>query len=461
MISSKGPLDEDDKGRNALHRLGACTFQVTMDRASMQHDWDIMSMRRGFSEDGCVSALLPYRRHLSQLRLSLLDFFLAQGVDIDAYNASGNTVLMEFVIHFPYDESSDQPQSILEALLEHGASVNARNREGETALHLAGRHGRKVVLELLLVHGANVHARNRQGQSLLQMLEDQIGCLDITDNARQPFIECYDWLSREPVGCLTRPSLLDEFSPGNICLEPPPQAPSVKKMISDILSSFRSTDQDTNRRLNVSQARKEDRFLNDPGFNEPVQGTSYSAEYLDAYAAVQSEVATDDQSLRSSIMEHLEATNPVEELCNHITYSLFGVTASDLVHSEAIFQSVASCVDDISVLMQQEQQIVTCGSGHVSRSNQGCDTSSYSQSSSARPSKRRKVQDDDGSQDPGDQSGNSPQRPADGKRTSSQANREKLRDLACPFRRRNGSRFNCREYLVCAYRSFRDLSDVK
>lgn len=461
MISNQGPLDEDDKGRNALHRLGACSFQASGDHTSMQHDWDNMSTRQKSSEDGCASALLPYRLHLSQLRLSLLELFVAQGVDINAYNASGNTVLMEFVIHFPCDESNDQPQSILKALLEHGASVNARNREGETVLHLAGRHGRKVLLELLLVHGANVHARNRQGQSLLQILEDQIGCFDIIDSARQPFVECYDWLSREPVGCLPQPSLLDEFSSGNICLEPPSQSPSIKKMISDILSPFQPTEHDTNWRPNMSHARKEDRLPGDSELNEQGQCTSCSAGHLDALGSLKSEAATDDQSLQSSTMEHPEATNPVEELGNYITYSLFGVIAGDLAHSEDIFQSVASCVDDISVLMQREQQIVTCGSGHVSQSNQGVDTSLYSQSSSARPSKRRRVQDDDGFQDPGDQSGNSPQRPPDGKRTSPQANREKPRDLACPFRRRNGKRFNCREYWVCANRPFRNLSDVK
>ena len=52
-------------------------------------------------------------------------------------------------------------------LLEHGADVNARNRDGGGALHAAAFLGRTNVVALLLEHGADLNARNRRGETAL------------------------------------------------------------------------------------------------------------------------------------------------------------------------------------------------------------------------------------------------------------------------------------------------------
>ncbi|NXG81178.1 ASB10 protein, partial [Baryphthengus martii] len=62
------------------------------------------------------------------------------------------------------------PDSIecVQQLLQHGASVNNRTEvEGDTALHVAARHGLTEHVQLLLRYGAELEAENEEGQTPL------------------------------------------------------------------------------------------------------------------------------------------------------------------------------------------------------------------------------------------------------------------------------------------------------
>lgn len=48
-------------------------------------------------------------------------------------------------------------------LLERGADVNARDKDGDTALMFAAYKGHALIVSLLLQYGANVYARARNG----------------------------------------------------------------------------------------------------------------------------------------------------------------------------------------------------------------------------------------------------------------------------------------------------------
>ncbi|KAH9052837.1 ankyrin repeat-containing domain protein, partial [Lactarius vividus] len=52
-------------------------------------------------------------------------------------------------------------------LVEHGVDVNARDKEQETALHLASYYGYVEAAEVLLDHDAQVNAENIRGQTPL------------------------------------------------------------------------------------------------------------------------------------------------------------------------------------------------------------------------------------------------------------------------------------------------------
>ena len=57
-----------------------------------------------------------------------------------------------------------------ELLLQQGADINGRNRDGNTALHLTAFLGRAEIAELLLKNGADINARNDDGGTPIDIL---------------------------------------------------------------------------------------------------------------------------------------------------------------------------------------------------------------------------------------------------------------------------------------------------
>jgi ankyrin repeat protein len=66
-------------------------------------------------------------------------------------------------------ERGDIPK--LQAMLELGVDVNARDADDRTALLLAVLSKRKEIVQLLLTHGANANAADRSGTTPLQAAE--------------------------------------------------------------------------------------------------------------------------------------------------------------------------------------------------------------------------------------------------------------------------------------------------
>ena len=56
---------------------------------------------------------------------------------------------------------------IMQFLLDHGASIDSKNKDGDTALILAAKEGQLDVVKFLLSHGADAHAMNKDGDTAL------------------------------------------------------------------------------------------------------------------------------------------------------------------------------------------------------------------------------------------------------------------------------------------------------
>jgi ankyrin repeat protein len=65
--------------------------------------------------------------------------------------------------------ASKGDSGVVEALLDSGADINARDEQNQTALHQAASRGHTAVVQLLLEHGADVNAKNLFGQTPLLM----------------------------------------------------------------------------------------------------------------------------------------------------------------------------------------------------------------------------------------------------------------------------------------------------
>jgi ankyrin repeat protein len=54
-------------------------------------------------------------------------------------------------------------EAVVRLLLKYKADVDARDNDGETALHMAAKNGNEAVVQQLLEHIANIDVKNRYG----------------------------------------------------------------------------------------------------------------------------------------------------------------------------------------------------------------------------------------------------------------------------------------------------------
>ena len=93
----------------------------------------------------------------------LVQALIESGVPVDARNAGGSTALHVAAIF-------NQPAAIERLIVAH-ADVNARNTAGFTPLMYAARLESATVARLLVQAGADVHARNEAGETPVQLAE--------------------------------------------------------------------------------------------------------------------------------------------------------------------------------------------------------------------------------------------------------------------------------------------------
>lgn len=100
---------------------------------------------------------------------------IARGADPNAPDDRGTMPL-----HFAFLKDGGWPgeRDVIEPLLTGGADVNARMKNGFTALHTAASRSKKEVVELLLDRGADVNARTKDGKTPL-MSADRIEIADL------------------------------------------------------------------------------------------------------------------------------------------------------------------------------------------------------------------------------------------------------------------------------------------
>ncbi|DAZ97988.1 TPA: hypothetical protein N0F65_005146 [Lagenidium giganteum] len=130
--------------------------------------------------------MTPLMAACRALSVGLVHGLLEQGADVNLTTANGDTA-MHFIwrdweppkttiSHFR--EAADtairanQVYEILQALLSHGADVNAQNLFGESALQFCALHGLEDCVKLLIEHDADVNAVDRQGRNSVAIAQE-------------------------------------------------------------------------------------------------------------------------------------------------------------------------------------------------------------------------------------------------------------------------------------------------
>ncbi|KAG7126412.1 Acyl-CoA-binding domain-containing protein 2 like [Verticillium longisporum] len=119
---------------------------------------------------------------------------------------------MAFVARLPEDGDHKGPVVILEKLIDNGARIEARNRQGETALHVAVRCGRKLAVRTLVKRGASVHARNAAGRSVLDVADSRMFWSRNQEKEYSHYEACRAWLSGEEARAVQQPTVAQEWA---------------------------------------------------------------------------------------------------------------------------------------------------------------------------------------------------------------------------------------------------------
>ncbi|XP_063075746.1 KN motif and ankyrin repeat domain-containing protein 2-like isoform X2 [Engraulis encrasicolus] len=111
---------------------------------------------------------------VSHSNFSIVRMLLDTGVcDVDMRNKAGFTAIMLAALTAT---SSPQDLEVVRQLLQTGDVNVQAGQAGQTALHLAARHGRRLIVPLLLAVGADANAQDHAGSTALMLACERDHC---------------------------------------------------------------------------------------------------------------------------------------------------------------------------------------------------------------------------------------------------------------------------------------------
>lgn len=149
-----------DRWGNTPLLLAALKRNMDLVKSLTQHGADVTNKANPMA----LAALFGYGDQ--SINLDIVRYLLDWGVPVDAKDGIGRTALMTAV------QAQDFPA--LRLLLDAGADVNAADNQGNTALHYAVMVPIQFA-EQLIQAGANVNARTKEGYSPLDRVNVQYG----------------------------------------------------------------------------------------------------------------------------------------------------------------------------------------------------------------------------------------------------------------------------------------------
>lgn len=135
-------------------------------RVALQAEPDVNAT----DEQGNTALHLATRYFDHAKAIKVIDMLLSRGAKINAAGDRENTPLMVAVQDATDSLSFQDPLAVVKELLSHGASVNARDAAGRTALHRACDGSHRVVISFLLEKAkADPNAADNDGETPLHL----------------------------------------------------------------------------------------------------------------------------------------------------------------------------------------------------------------------------------------------------------------------------------------------------
>jgi ankyrin repeat protein len=179
-------------GRLVRHRQDIITAHGgwAMERALEHLNWGALVVLKPFANEPLGDGLLPLHQACRQGEIALLDMLLTElGADLEHADNCGS--LLCAAVESGFDAA-------IPVLLEHGASVEARNEDGETCLHVACRKDNHIIAGQLILAGADLDSTDGGSQTalfrathsadLVKMLLEHGARADIVDGRGQSLL---------------------------------------------------------------------------------------------------------------------------------------------------------------------------------------------------------------------------------------------------------------------------------
>jgi hypothetical protein len=144
-LAANAPFIEESEGRNGLQCLAEMILDIHIENDKIIKGSTATPSKRKYNQQDTS----PISQKLLS-RYQLVKVLVSRGVNLNHYDSDGSTVLMTFIAHLADGEDDKTLAEILKYLIRNGANLHLRNRQGETALHVAVRLGRKVATESYL-----------------------------------------------------------------------------------------------------------------------------------------------------------------------------------------------------------------------------------------------------------------------------------------------------------------------
>ena len=168
LLKDGADVNVKDKDSQSLLCLASYYDQLPLFRYLVENGADI--------EYADKYGMTPIMHAAEDFYYYAVKILLEHGADPHKCDNDGKTPLM-FISNAPDDFYAyafyyDNFRELFQLFFSKGVDVNAKNKDGETALHYACRYlGRTIeITELLIKNGADVNALNNNGESALMYL---------------------------------------------------------------------------------------------------------------------------------------------------------------------------------------------------------------------------------------------------------------------------------------------------
>jgi len=119
---------------------------------------------------------------VGEFRVNHVKQYISCGVDLNSYDQAGRTPLLAHLHESHPEDDESAIRSIVKLLVDNGANIHLRDRDGHTAIYHAVVKGFSGCVSFLLQNGARANSRVKNGRSLRAIAQEALQLQLVADD---------------------------------------------------------------------------------------------------------------------------------------------------------------------------------------------------------------------------------------------------------------------------------------